>query len=488
MKSGREIEIYPASRLEGHARISIFLDEKGAVKDAFFQILELRGFEEFCKGRLVEEMPRITPRICGVCPWAHHLASAKAADAVYGVEPTEAAKKIREMGYSAFFVHDHLLHFYLLALPDFIPGPRAPPAERNVVGLLNRVGKELGGRLLRAFKYSHEIQEIVGGRSTHPVFCLPGGVSKPIGEDERAKIEEGAKYLLEFSEATLELFKKALLGDDKYSKMILEDKNVNRVNSLAMVGDGDSLSLLSGMLKAVDPEGRTIGLFEPKDYLDHISEHVEPWTYSKFTFLKALGWRGLIDGKGSGVYRVGPLARLNVIEKIPTPKAQGAFEEMFEVLDKPCHSTFAYHWARVIETLYAAERLMELIKDPSITDGDVRNIPGSPRGRGVGAVEAPRGTLIHDYTSNGDGRIRELNLIVPTTHNNSVICMSVRNAARDLIKSGSIDEGLLNEVEMAFRAYDPCLACATHALPGQLPLKVSIFDSRGTLLKEISRP
>jgi F420-non-reducing hydrogenase large subunit len=182
------------------------------------------------------------------------------------------------------------------------------------------------------------------------------------------------------------------------------------------------------------------------------------------------------------------LARLNVIEKIPTPKAQGAFEEMFEVLDKPCHSTFAYHWARVIETLYAAERLMELIKDPSITDGDIRNIPGSPRGRGVGAVEAPRGTLIHDYTSNGDGRIRELNLIVPTTHNNSVICMSVRNAARDLIKSGSIDEGLLNEVEMAFRAYDPCLACATHALPGQLPLKVSIFDSRGTLLKEISRP
>ena len=484
----RTVIIDPITRLEGHGKIDIFLNDAGDVENAYFQVPELRGFEEFCRGRPVEELPRITPRICGVCPGAHHMASSKAVDAVFHVEPPPAAKKLRELFYCAHMIHSHIAHFYALAAPDFVLGPQADPAERNILGVVAKVGVEIGGEVIKHRAYAQDIQAMIGGKATHPVCGLPGGMSKPIDEDERKQIQEMAESTVEFAKFSLQLFNDVVLKNKEYVDIILGNIYTMQSYYMGLVDGNNKVNFYEGDIRVVDPEGKEFAKFKPADYLDHISEHVEPWTYLKFPYLKSIGWKGFVEGRDSGVFRVAPLARLNVADGMATPLAQEAYEAMYSTLGgKPVHATLVNHWARLVELMYAAERLLELSKDSEITSPEVRTIPTATPDEGVGVVEAPRGTLFHHYKTDPEGMVTDLNLIVATGNNHAAICMSIKKAAQGLIKQGKVSEGLLNMVEMAFRAYDPCLGCATHALPGQMPLVVQIRDKDGLPLQRIER-
>jgi len=484
------IDIDPITRLEGHGKIRIFLDDDGDVDRAVLQVPELRGFEEFCVGRPAEEMPRLTPRICGVCPTAHHLASAKALDAVFGVEPppAPAAKKIRELLHSAFMAEDHILHFFFLGGPDFIVGPQAPPKDRNILGVIAKVGMEVAGRVLEMRKRCRAILALIGGKAVHPVCALPGGVSKPLTEEDRKTIAESADLAVDFCQFALEVFDQVVLQNPEYVDLILGDAYQNRTHYMGLVDDQGKVSFYDGKVRVVDPDGKQLARFSPADYQTHIAEQVESWTYVKFCYLREKGWSGLVDGDDSGVYRVAPLARLNVSTGMATPLAQAAHDKLYEVLgQKPVHHTLAFHWARLVEALQASERMQELAADPELTDPAVRNLPTQVPDEGVGIVEAPRGTLIHHYQTDDRGIITQANLIVATQNNAAALSLSVEQAAKALIKGGEVSEGLLNMVEMAFRAYDPCLACATHSYPGTMPLGIEILDAEGRLVRLIER-
>ncbi len=484
----KRITIDPITRLEGHGKIEIFLDDAGDVANAYFQVPELRGFERFCVGRLVEEMPRITTRICGVCPEAHHLASAKAADAVYGVEIPSAARKLRELLYSAFFAGDHTTHFYILAGPDFIMGPDAPPAERNILGVIGKVGLELGKKVINQRAISHEISKMLGGRPIHPVSAIPGGMSKGLNKEEHERVIEIGKESVEFAKLTLKVFEDIVLKNSDYVALIKSDIYNNiKTHYMGLVDKNNKVNFYDGEIRIIDLEAKEYAKFKPKDYLKHIAEHVEPWTYLKFPYLKGKGWKGFVDGEDSGIYRAAPLGRLNASDGMATPLAQAEYERMYDTLGgKPVHATLATHWARVIEIMYAAERLLELAQDPEITSKDIRTIPTSVPGEGVGVVEAPRGTLYHHYVTDEKGILKKVNLIVGTTNNHAAICMSIKEAAKRLIKKGVVvTEGLLNKVEMAFRAYDPCFGCATHSLPGEMPLIIDVYDKDRNLIEHL---
>jgi len=481
------ITIDPVTRLEGHAKIEIFLDERGEVQNAYFQVPELRGFEKFCQGRPAEEMPLITPRICGVCPGAHHMASAKATDGVFGVTPPPAGRKLRELFYCAHYVHSHVAHFFALAAPDFVPGPDADPRERNILGLVARVGLEIGGEVIRHRAYAQKIQAMLGGKATHPACGVPGGMSKPITEEERREIEEMARSTVEFAKTSLKIFDQVVLGNPAYVEMIKSDAYTMRTYYMGLVDERGRVNFYDGKLRVVDPDGNEFATFAPEDYLEHIAERVEPWSYLKFPYLRKVGWHGYVDGKGNGLYRVAPLARLNAATGMATPAAQAEYERYFSTLGRPVHHTLANHWARLIELLYAAERLLELATDPEITSPEVRTLPTGVAGEGVGVVEAPRGTLFHHYRTDDKGLITAVNLIVATVNNHAAICMSVKKAAQGVIKAGKVDQGILNRVEMAFRAYDPCFGCATHTLPGQMPMEVTIRDARGEVVEVLRR-
>ncbi|HUW13997.1 MAG TPA: Ni/Fe hydrogenase subunit alpha [Anaerolineae bacterium] len=485
----QKISIDPITRLEGHGRVDIFLDEAGDVANAYLVIPELRGFEKFAEGRPVEEMPRITPRICGVCPEAHHLASAKACDAVYHVEVPPAGRKLRELLYSAFFVADHAVHFYILAAPDFVLGPDAPPAERNILGLIHKVGVETGTRVIRSRGMAMDIIGMLGGKTIHPVGALPGGVSKAISEEERAKCEATGHELVEFGQFSLQLFRDAVLGNSGYVDMILSDTYTTPMYYMGLVDENNRVNFYDGQVRVVDPAGQEFVKYAPKEYLEVIAERVEPWTYLKFPYLKKVGWKGFVTGKDSGVYQATPLSRLNAADGMATPLAQAAYEEFYQTLGgKPVHHILATHWARLIELLYAAERLVELATDPQITDPHVRNIPTAIPDEGVGIVEAPRGTLTHHFITDERGIVQKCNLIVGTTNNYAPISIGIKKAARAFIRGGEIvSEGLLNRVEMAFRPYDPCFGCATHSLPGQMPLEAHIYDAAGSLVETLRK-
>ena len=485
----KKITIDPITRLEGHGRIEIFLDDKGEVENAYLQVPELRGFEKFCEGRPVEEMPQITQRICGVCPEAHHMASTKATDAVYHVDPPSAAKKLRELFYCAHMIHSHIAHFYALAGPDFVMGPTSDPAQRNILGVIAKVGLEVGGEVIKHRAYAQEIQATIGGKATHPVCGLPGGMSKAITEEERRDFEEKAKSCVEFGKFSLKLFNDLVLANKAYLDLILGDVYTMKSYYMGLVDANNKVNFYDGDIRVVDPAGNEVAKFRPADYLEYIAEHTEPWSYLKFPFLKKVGWKGLVEGIDSGVYRVAPLARLNVAEGMATPLAQEEYARMYDTLGgKPVHATLATHWARLVELLYAAERLLELCQDEEITSPKVRTIPTAIPDEGVGIVEAPRGTLIHYYQTDDRGLIKKVNLIVATGNNYAAMCMSIKKAAQGLIKNGKVvSEGLLNMVEMAFRAYDPCMGCATHALPGQMPLEVVIRDAKGEVLERLSQ-
>jgi len=487
MSGLKTITVEPITRLEGHGKISIFLNEEGNVENAYLQVPELRGFERFCEGRKAEDLPQITPRICGVCPVAHHFASTKALDAAFNVEPPPAAKKLRELMYSGYYVYDHTLHFYFLGAPDFVVGPDAAPAERNILGVIKKVGLDIAKEVIKHRAYGQKITAIIGGKATHPVCGLPGGISKPLKEEERQEIEKMAESSVEFAKFTLKIFDDVVLKNKKYVDLILSDAYTLPTYYMGLVDQNNKVNFYDGNVRVVDPKGREFVKFAPTEYLDVIEEHVEDWTYVKLPYLKKVGWKGLVGGPASGIYRVGPLARLNASDGMATPIAQQEYERMCETLGgKPVHSTLAFHWARLIELLYAAERTLELSRDEEITSKDIRNKPGSP-GEGVGIVEAARGTLIHHYQLDEEGLAKKVNLIVATTNNAPAICMSIRDAARGLIRGGAVSEGLLNMVEMAFRAYDPCFACATHFAVGQMPLEVKIYDNEKRLLVTLKR-
>jgi F420-non-reducing hydrogenase large subunit len=482
-----EISINPITRLEGHGKIQIFLNNEGNVENAYLQVPELRGFEQFCIGRKAEELPIIMTRICGICPVAHHFASTKALDAAFQVEPPSAARKLRELMYGGYYIYDHILHFYFLGGPDFIVGPEAPAAERNILGVIKKVGTDVAKEVIKHRAYGQKITAIIGGKATHPVCGLPGGMSKAISETERQEIEKMAESSVEFAKFTLKVFDDIVLKNPKYVDMILSDAYKHKTYYMGLVDQNNKVNFYDGNVRVVDQEGKEFVKFAPSEYLDVIEERVEPWTYSKLTYLKKVGWNGLTDGPSSGVYRVGPLARLNVSDGMATPLAQEEYKRMYGTLGgKPVHSTLAYHWARLIELLSAAERTLELSRDSEITSTDIRREPKKP-GEGVGIVEAARGTLIHHYKLDEEGIVKDVNLIVATTNNTSAICMSIRDAAKSLIKGGNVNEGLLNKVEMAFRAYDPCFACATHTALGQMPLEVNIYDNNKNLLKTLRR-
>lgn len=492
------IRIDPITRLEGHGRIEIFLDDDGDVANAYFQVPELRGFEQFCVGRAAEEMPVITSRICGVCPEAHHLAAAKALDDLFLVEAPPTATMLREVLHSAFFVTDHLTHFYVLGGPDFIIGPDGPPAERNVLGVIHKVGPEVAKRLFAARAANHDVIKILGGRSIHPTGGLPGGWTKAITEQERAAVEQVARDDIDFALATLELFDQLVLQNTAYLDMVTADTYLHRTYSMGTVDEQNRARFYDGAIRVVDPDGDELVRYHPRAYRDHLAERVESWSYLKFPYLKAVGWQGFVDGKDSGVYLAGPLARLNAADGMPTPLAQREFERYVAFFGgsvgptgrHAVHHRLATHWARLIEVLCASERMLELATEPAITSPDVHCIPSgeiNPRG-GVGSVEAPRGTLTHHYEADERGVLTKVNLIVGTTNNHAAIAMSIRRAAEKLITRGRVvHDGILNRIEMAFRLYDPCLSCSTHSLPGKMPLVVQLHAPDGSVVRTFRR-
>ncbi|HXX63216.1 MAG TPA: Ni/Fe hydrogenase subunit alpha [Bacteroidota bacterium] len=485
----KQIKIDPITRLEGHGKIDIFLNDDGEVANTYFQIPELRGFEQFCVGRPVEELPRITTRICGVCPEAHHMASAKACDAVFHVTPPPTAIKLRQLLYNVFYAGDHTTHFYALGGPDFIVGPNAPAAERNILGVVRKVGLEVGQKVISMRARTQEVLKILGGKQTHQVTSLPGGVSKGVTAEEAKKIEEHCLWFVDFAQFTIQAFHDIVLKNKEYVDLILSDAFSHKTYYMGLVDEANHVNFYDGQVRVVDPSGKEFAKYSPSEYLDNIAEHVESWTYLKFPFLKKVGWNGLVDGAQSGVYRATPLSRLNAADGMPTPLAQAEYEKMYETLGgKPVHATLATHWARVIELLSASEMALALARDPEITGTNIRTIPTETPTEGVGIVEAPRGTLTHHYTTDERGIVRKVNLIVGTTNNYAAISMSINKAARGLIKKGTpVAEGTLNMIEMAFRAYDPCFGCATHTIPGRMALTVRIRDSKGEILEEIHR-
>ena len=417
------------------------------------------------------------------------MASCKATDAVYHVEPPPAGKKLRELFYCAHYIHSHIAHFYALAAPDFVMGPDSDPAQRNILGVVSKVGLEIGGAVIKHRAYAQSIQATLGGKATHPVCGLPGGMSKAINEEERRDFEEKAKSCVEFAKFSLKLFNDVVLANKDYLNLITGNIYTMKTYYMGLVDSKNRVNFYEGDIRVVDPEGKEVAKFKPASYLDYVAEHTEPWSYLKFPFLKKVGWKGFTEGKESGIYRVSPLARLNVADGMATPLAQAEYEKMYKTLGgKPVHATLVFHWARLVELLYAAERLLELCQDKEITDPNVRTIPTATPDEGVGVVEAPRGTLFHHYQTDKNGIVTKVNLIVATAHNYPAMNMSIKKAAQALITKGkAASEGLLNMVEMAFRAYDPCSACATHTLPGQMPLEVVIYDSQGEVAERLSR-
>ncbi len=491
----KTIVIDPITRLEGHGKIHLFVNDDGSLANCYFQVPELRGFEKFCQGRPVEELCRITTRICGVCPDAHHMASAKATDAVYGVTPPPAAIKLRNLVYNAFYAGDHTTHFYALGGPDFVCGPDAPPAERNILGVIAKVGLDAGKKVIAQRARGQRVIEIIGGKKVHPVTALPGGMSKRVSKEEQAEMVKIGEEMVEFAKFTIQVFDAIVLGNKAYVDLILSDMFTHKTYNMGLVDANNKVNFYDGMVRVVGPDGKEHAKYQPKDYLNYVAEHVEPYSYLKYPYLKKIGWKGFVDGVDSGVYKASPLSRLNVSEGMATPLAQAEYERFYETLTgdrsgkQPVHATLATHWARVVELVYACEATLEMAKDEEIISDKIHTPPQGIVGEGVGIVEAPRGTLTHHYKTDKNGFVTEVNLIVGTTNNNAPITMSIKKAAEGLIHKGvEITDGILNRIEMAFRAYDPCFGCATHSLAGEMPLEVIVHSAEtGEILQKARR-
>ncbi|MBI9045092.1 MAG: Ni/Fe hydrogenase subunit alpha [Anaerolineaceae bacterium] len=471
----QKITIEPVTRIEGHAKITINIDDKGVVDHAYLHVNEFRGFEKFCEGRMFFEMPNITPRICGICPVSHHLAAAKAADMVAGSPPPRPANLLRELMHMGQTIQSHGMHFFELAGPDFLFGFDSDPATRNVVGII-QANPELALKAVNLRKFGQEIIRLLGGRRVHPSFAIPGGVNKALAAQDRDTILSSLQDALETTQVGISVIK------DWASK---NQEDINKFANFksgyfGLVTPDNELELYDGNIRLIDQDGKQLELFDGQNYLDYIAEHVEDWSYLKFPYYKKLGWPG-------GVYRVGPLGRLNVAESISTPLAN---EELanYKTLNNgsPIEQTLYFHYARLIETVFAIEKVQVLLDDPDILSTDILNTKQDFKGEGVGVIEAPRGTLFHHYWTNDRGQLEKVNLIVATGHNNWAMSKAVDSVAKTYLSGNDITEGLLNRVEAAVRAHDPCLSCSTHAI-GQMPIIIEIRDPQDNLIKTLQR-
>ena len=473
--STQKITIEPVTRIEGHAKVTIHMKDDGSVERAYMHVNEFRGFEKFCEGRLYFEMPQITPRICGICPVSHHLAAAKASDALTGQTPPRPANLLRELMHMGQIIQSHGMHFFELAGPDLLLGFDSAPATRNVVGLVGaNPGLTVKAVMLR--KFGQEIIKTLGGRRIHPVFAVPGGVNKALQAAERDSILKSVDEAIATLQTGLQIMK-------DWAAANMEDINkfaVFPTGYFGLITPENGLELYDGNIRLIDRNGSELERFDGANYLDYIQEHVEPWSYLKFPFYKKMGYP-------DGVYRVGPLGRLNISEKIDTPLANDELK-IFKSLSggKPVENTLYYHYARLIEALFATERVRVLCEDKDILSTDILNTRKDYKGHGVGIIEAPRGTLIHDYTADEDGKLLKVNLIVSTGHNNWAMSNAVDSVAKTYVKGPDVQEGMLNRVEAAIRAYDPCLSCSTHAV-GQMPIQVDIIAPDGELVKTLQR-
>ncbi len=408
------------------------------------------------------------------------MAGAKAVDAVYDVDPPRTEKMLRELLYSAYFVADHTTHFYALAGPDFVIGPDAPIVERNILGIIHKVGLEIGGKVILARKFGHNVIEMIGGKIIHPCTSIPGGLTKGITEEQRQEIEKMGHWAVELGHFSLKLFEDIVLKNSTYLDLILGDIYTHRTYYIGLVDENNKVNFYDGKVSVVDPEGNRLGKYAPKEYTDWIAEHVEPWTYLKFPYLKKVGWKGFVDGKESGVYIATPLSRLNAADGMATPRAPEEYEKFYKTLGgKPVHQRLATHWARLIELLYAAERWVELATDPEITSDNFRTIPTEKPTEGVGIVEAPRGTLTHHYWTDERGIATRVNLIVGTTNNYASLQMSTNKAARALIKGGKVNEGRLTDKGNPFKKL--CIQIEKASLGG-LSLMEKLIDADQTII------
>jgi F420-non-reducing hydrogenase large subunit len=445
------ITIQPITRIEGHASIKIWLDEAGNYKDARLNYMSLRGFEKFVEGKPAEELPDIVCRICGICPWMHHLASNKAVDRCFGVTPAPAGHKLRELMQTIAHAEDKLLHFYFLAAPDFVIGPDADYAVRNVVGIA-KANPELATQVVKMRYLVKMILDKFSRKTIHPIAGVPGGFSKPMLEEERRDILGKMKQVLDFALFTIDFAKQNVFP--KYMDAI-KTLGVITTGFIGTVDENGAHNLYDGKLRLMKPDG-SYADFDAQDYADYLGEHVEPWSYGKFPYARKWNEGFALDvDQPKGIYRSNTLARINVADRMATPRAQAELEEFRSLFGRPAQATLLYHYARLIEEVYACERAIEILEDPGITDPYVRARVEPKAGRGVGCVEAPRGTLIHDYSTDANGLITRANLIVGTTHNLGPMNLSVKQAARALIHDGQVTEGILNRIEMAVRAYDP---------------------------------
>ena len=471
----QKVTIEPVTRIEGHARVTVYINDAGKVENAYFHVDQFRGFEKFCEGRMFWEMPLITQRTCGICPVSHHLASIKACDAIAGVTPPRPAVLLRSLIHKGQFVQSHSMHFFYLAGPDLVLGFDADPAIRNVVGII-QANPELAVKAVKLRKWGQEIIRTVAGRRVHPTFGIPGGVNKALTIPERDALLAPVDEMIGYMQEGLAIAK----GWIEQNQDLVQRFANFRTGYMGLVDPKDgSLRLYDGVLRMKDRDGKLLEQFEPKNYLNYIAEHTEDWSYLKFPYYKKMGWP-------NGVYRVAPLARLNVADKISTPLANEEFKKFKALAKGPVEPTLFMHYARLIEDIYAAERARELLEDPDITSTDIRAEPGHITGEGVGVVEAPRGTLIHHYWTDESGKVTQVNLIVATGHNNYAMSKSVELVAKEFVDGNHLTEGMLNRVEAAIRAYDPCLSCSTHAL-GQMPLVIELKNSRGEVVETLTR-
>ncbi len=471
----QKITIEPVTRIEGHARVTIYVDDHGKVEKAYFHVDQFRGFEKFCEGRMFFEMPAITPRICGICPVSHHLASAKACDMIAGVEPPRPAKLLRELLHMGQYIQSHSMHFFHLAGPDLLLGFDADPAIRNVVGIIE-TNPDLAVKAVKLRQFGQEIIRIVSGRRIHPRWAVPGGVSKALTVQERDAMLAPIDEMISYMQEGLALAKQWLEANQE---LVQRFANFPSAYMGMVNAETGALELYDGPVRIVDRNGKLLDQFDGRRYLDYIAEHVEDWSYLKFPYYKKLGWP-------QGVYRVAPLGRLNVADCISTPIANEEFKKFKALAEGPVEPSLYMHYARLIEDIYAAERARELLEDPDILSTDIIAESTTITGEGVGVVEAPRGTLFHHYWTDDKGQITKVNLIVATGNNNWAMSHSVELVAKEFVDGKNLTEGQLNRVEAAIRAYDPCLSCSTHAI-GQMPMVVEVRSLDGELIRRIQR-
>jgi NAD-reducing hydrogenase large subunit len=471
----KRILIDPVTRIEGHAKISIHLDDAGNVFDAEFHVVEFRGFEKFCEGRPMSEMPSITPRICGICPISHLLASAKAGDAILAVAVPPAADKLRRVMNLGQIVQSHALSFFHLSAPDFLLGWDTPVEKRNVFGIV-AANPELARAGIRLRQFGQEVIEILGGKKIHPAWAVPGGVRSPLTEAGREKIRAWLPEAFATTKLALDLFKKTLKTHEKETQFFGNFPSL----FMGLVAPDGSWEHHGGKLRFTDSSGSIIAdQLDPQKYYEFIGESVQKNSYLKSPYYTPLG---LPDG----MYRVGPLARLNVCEQMGVPQADHELKNFKKLGRGAVTSSFLYHYARLIEILAAIELIERYMDDAELLSNHLRADAGINSLRGVGASEAPRGTLFHDYTVDEDGLLKKVNLIIATGQNNLAMNQTVAQIARHYVRGNNIPEAMLNRVEHGIRCYDPCLSCSTHAA-GQMPLQVELIAHTGEVLKKVTR-